>query len=222
MRRLDSGVHQRVNRRTVLHTSAAYGQSGNKGGFRYLDSFVGKIGDEMINLWRKTLSMLLLTIGLTSCTDVVRTQPYLVGTFSGTYQPDNLSGSDPNNPPSLPIVVESRLVSTAASRYTFEGAVSLDGMRYSMTGYEENLDGEVVYLQPQARGIFGNFIMVLQNEIGSSVSICGFTYYGLAGSNFPPLLQDGKIVSGAVASVEACYKSRNVIGSFGGLQKQSQ
>lgn len=175
-----------------------------------------------MNLWRKALLMILLIAGLTSCNSVIRTQPYLVGTFTGTYQPDDLSGSDPNNPPSFPIVIESQLVSTAASRYTFEGTVSLDDTRYTMTGYEENLDGDVVYLQPQAQGLFGNFIMMLKNETGSSVSFCGFTYYGLAGSNFPPLLQDGKIISGAVASVEACSTNQEVIGSFGGLQKQPQ
>lgn len=171
-------------------------------------------------IWRKALPMLLLAAGLASCNDVVRTQPFTVGTFTGTYQLDNLNGSDPNNPPSFPIVVDSQLIDTTASRYTFRGTVSLDGTRYTMTGYEENLDGEIVYLQPQARGIFGNFVMALQDETGSSVSICGVTYYGLAGSNFSPLLQDGKIISGAPASVETCQTSREVIGSFGGLQKQ--
>jgi hypothetical protein len=86
-----------------------------------------------------------------------------------------------------------------------------------MTGHEESLYGDVIYLQPQARGIFGNFVMVLQGEAGSSVSICGTTYYGLVGSNVPPSLDYGQIILGTVASIDQCYAGREVIGSFDGL-----
>ncbi len=89
-----------------------------------------------------------------------------------------------------------------------------------MTGYEENSDGEVIYLAPQAKGISGDFVMTLQDEAGSSLTICGYTYYGLAGANFPPSLQDGQIVLAAVASKEACYASKEIVGYFGGLKKQ--
>jgi hypothetical protein len=70
-----------------------------------------------MNLRRKALLIPLLFVCLAGCNGVIRTQPYLVGTFVGTYQPDDLSGSDPENPLSFPIVIQSRLVSTAASRY---------------------------------------------------------------------------------------------------------
>lgn len=164
-------------------------------------------------------SLALLTLGLAGCNDVIRAQPYLVGTFKGTYELYDLSRSEPENPPSFPIVIESQLVSTAASRYTFEGTVDLDDVRYTMTGYEENRYGDIVYLQPQARGIGGDFVMTLQDETGSSLSICGSTYYGLVGSEQLPRLY-GQLVAEGVTSADQCYANATVLGAFGDLQKQ--
>ena len=165
----------------------------------------------------KVLVVLLFTV-LTSCKDVVYTQPYLVGTFTGTYQPDSTESS--RDLPGFPIVIRSQLTDVKASRYTFEGTAELNGQAYTMTGFETNPDGDVIYLSPQARGVFGDFVIVLQGKADSDISVCGSVYYGLPGAGFPPMLQNGRIISGNTDSAEACYASEEGIGSFYELEKQ--
>lgn len=170
-----------------------------------------------MRVWTKRLLVALFVTSLAGCQGVIYTQPYLVGTFIGTYYAVT---ENSGNPPSFPVTIKSHLVNTGASRYTFEGTAELNGKPYTMTGYEENSDGEVIYLAPQAKGISGDFVMTLQDGEGSSLAICGYVYYGLAGANLPPSLQGGQIVSAAVTSTEICNASEEVIGYFGGLEKQ--
>ena len=171
-----------------------------------------------MRFWDKGLLLALFVIGLTSCKDVVYTQPYLIGTFTGTYQPDGVK--NPEDLPNFPVVIKSQLTDVKASRYTFEGTAELNGKTYKLTGFEVSPDGDVIYLAPQARGIFGNFVMMLQDEAGVDVSICGSVYYGLAGARLPPTTHNGRIISGNTDSVEACYASGEGVGSFYGLEKQ--
>ncbi len=180
-----------------------------------------------MSIWARCLLVVAVITGLTGCDTVIDTQPYLVGKFVGNYQPDTPEGNDPNDPLSFPMTVESNLVSTTATRYTFEGTVSLDGEVYDMTGYEESLSGDLAYLKPQARGVFGTFLMNLQNEAGVIYSACGETLYGSAGGGLPgvtpqePRLERSLIVSVSTDSWEECYLSRNpIVGTVYELEKK--
>ena len=140
-----------------------------------------------MKLWAGRLLIALFVTSLVGCQSVIYTQPYLLGTFVGTYQPDSTL-EDPENLPSFPITIKSRLVSTEASRYTFEGTAELNGKTYTMTGFEENSSGGLVYVAPQAHAVAEDFVMTLQGEANTEISICGEVYYLPAGGSVPPSL----------------------------------
>ena len=180
-----------------------------------------------MSVWVRFLFVVVLAGSLAGCDTVIDAPPYLIGTFVGSYQPDTPEGTDPNNPLSYPVTVESRLVGTTATRYDFEGTVRLDGETYSMTGYEKSTHGDLAYLRPQARGVFGSYLMNLLSESGTTYTICGETLYGSAGGGLPgvtpqdPRLERGLIISTSTDSWEQCYAGRNpVVGTFYGLEKQ--
>ena len=173
----------------------------------------------------KALLVLLFVTSLAGCDQVIDTQPYLVGTFAGTYQPGNPEDYiNDVNPPMLPITVESRLVSVTSTRYDFTGTVNLNGEVYSMTGYEESKYGDLAYLKPQARGVFGQYLMNLKNETGTAYSVCGSIFYGSAGfyvSPEDPRLYDGYFISGNAESWDKCISDYDATeGAINYLEKR--
>ena len=175
----------------------------------------------------KALLVLLFVTSLAGCDQVMDTQPYLVGTFVGTYQPGNPEENYRNDcyPPKKPITIESRLVSTTSTRYDFEGSVSLDGEVYAMTGYEESSYGDLAYLKPQVRPVDGNFLMSLENEAGMTYSLCGATHYGSAGYQvYPeePHTFGSSIIMGTLASWEDCFypEGDTILGTIDELEKR--
>ena len=169
---------------------------------------------------------LLFGLSLAGCDQVIDTQPYLIGTFVGTYYPGNPEDYiNDVNPPMPPITTESRLVSTTSTRYDFEGTVSLDGEVYAITGYEESKYGDLAYLKPQIRGVFGDYLIKLTNNPGVTYTICGSTTYGSAGYRvYPeePRAYGAVIISGAVASWEDCLypEGDTILGTIDELEKR--
>ena len=180
---------------------------------------MGKVNFLKAFLW------LLLATSLVGCDQVIDTQPYLVGTFVGTYQPGNPEENYRNNlyPPEQPITIESRLVSMTSTRYDFEGTVSLDGKVYGMTGYEESKYGDLAYLKPQVRAVDGNYLMSLKNEMGATYSVCGTTHYGSAGLYVLPEEPHvfGTIITGTLTSWEDCFypEGDTILGTIDELEK---
>ena len=175
----------------------------------------------------KAFSVLLLVTSLASCDQVIDTQPYLIGTFTGTYQPGNPEENYFNDryPPKQPVTIESRLVSTTSTRYEFEGTVNLNGEVYTMTGYEESSYGDLAYLKPQVRPVDGNFLMSLENEAGVTYSLCGATQYGWAGYRvYPeePNAFGSSIIMGTLASWEDCFypEGDTILGTIDELEKK--
>lgn len=175
----------------------------------------------------KALLILLLVTSLAGCDQVTDTQPYLVGTFVGTYQPGNPDENYVNDPypPKQPITIESRLVSMSSTRYDFAGTVNLDDEVYGMTGYEESKYGDLAYLKPQARGVFGDYLIKLENNAGTIYSICGSTIYGSAGfyvSPEEPRLYSGTVISGTIESPDDCFylESDTILGTINELEKR--
>ena len=94
-----------------------------------------------------------------------------------------------------------------------------------MTGYEESKYGDLAYLKPQVRPVFGDYLIKLTNDAGASYSICGSTIYGSAGFYVvpeEPRAYSAVILLDAIESPDDCFypESDTILGTIDELEKR--